>query len=91
MCAASAERYYPQLRITPGDICVDETIKLYDHESDPATVGAGLRRQLAVEAALTLMVSECHGSGDRKSSLESNLEKLGVYADHIQKALRPKA
>ena len=66
-------------------------IKLYDANADPQEVTAGMRRQLAVEAALTLMVSECHGSGDRKSSLEANLEKLGLYADQIQKALLPKA
>jgi hypothetical protein len=70
---------------------MQEPIGLYDDQSEISAVGAGVRRQKAVEAALTLMLSECHGSGDRKASLESNLEKLGGYADLIQKALRPKA
>lgn len=69
---------------------MEKMINLYDAGAELTEVSAGLRRQLAVEAALTLMISECHGSGDRKAALETNLEKLGVYADHIQKALRPK-
>ena len=49
--------------------------------------GEGQKRQLAVEAALTLIYAEAQGGGASVNTLYSNMNELQRYADQIQKAL----